>query len=85
MAGKAALITGGGSGLGQFPAMALAEAGAFIDFVGGHEDWLRDTHADRQGAVFAVDVAEAEAKRRFNDVIISGYRAPAKIILGTSC
>lgn len=40
VAGKTALITGGGSGLGQFMAKALAEAGVRVYLVGRREDRL---------------------------------------------
>ena len=80
VAGKTALITGGGSGLGQFMATALAEAGASIYLVGRREDRLRDTLADHHGAVFAVDLTAAEATSRLHDMIMSGHRAPDIIV-----
>ena len=56
ISGKTALITGGGSGLGQFMAMALAEAGARIYLVGRREDRLQQTLGRHEGAVFALDL-----------------------------
>ena len=51
VAGKTALITGGGSGLGQFMAKALAEAGVRVYLVGRREDRLSASLGDHDGAI----------------------------------
>ncbi len=56
LAGKTAIITGGGSGLGQAIALALSGAGAKIVLIGRREDRLKETLEDRQGAVFVADL-----------------------------
>ncbi len=69
VAGKTALITGGGSGLGGFMANVLAKAGARVYLVGRRRDRLLEVLADYQGAVFALDlVAPNAAEQLFEQV-----------------
>ncbi len=78
LAGRVAWITGGGSGIGQAGAVALAEAGATIVVSGRRSDALRET-ADLVAAhgvachVEALDVSDAVAAadtaRRIHDTL----------------
>ncbi|HEX5416518.1 MAG TPA: SDR family oxidoreductase [Chloroflexota bacterium] len=63
LAGKAALITGAGSGIGRATALAYAEAGASISICGRRQVLLEETAAaarahDVPVRVFAIDVAD---------------------------
>jgi len=74
VAGRTALITGGGSGIGAFMAMALAEAGASILLVGRRETRLRETLGSSKGAVFALDLTREGAPTALaNSVHDSGF------------
>ena len=57
LAGRTALVTGGGSGIGRAIAEALSDAGAEILLAGRRQDPLQDALGNRQGAWFAADVA----------------------------
>jgi NAD(P)-dependent dehydrogenase (short-subunit alcohol dehydrogenase family) len=61
LAGKTAIITGGGSGLGQAIALALSGAGAKIVLVGRRESRLKETLENRPGAVIAVDLMKPDS------------------------
>ena len=56
VAGKTALITGGGSGLGQFMAKVLAEAGVRVYLVGRRQDRQYASLCDQYGAIFSLDM-----------------------------
>jgi len=58
LAGRTALVTGGGSGIGRTIAHALSDAGARIVLVGRREDALRAALGDRPGLALRADLAE---------------------------
>lgn len=73
LAGRTALVTGGGTGIGAAVALALAEEGARVGIVGRREEPLRVTAKAGRGpapiAVFAADVGnESEVERLFAQV-----------------
>jgi gluconate 5-dehydrogenase len=80
IAGKTALITGGGSGLGQFMAKALAEAGANIYLVGRREDRLKASLGSHDGAVFPLDLVERGAADRLFEMVTAQGRQPDIIV-----
>lgn len=59
--GKTALITGGGSGIGEAMAHALSDAGARIILVGRRAKLLKQALGSRSGAVFSTDLVQAGA------------------------
>ena len=61
VAGKTALVTGGGSGLGAFMATALSDAGARVVLVGRRLDRLQQTLGDQDGACIALDLTADNA------------------------
>jgi NAD(P)-dependent dehydrogenase (short-subunit alcohol dehydrogenase family) len=61
VAGKTALVTGGGSGLGAFMATALSDAGARVVLVGRRLDRLQQTLGDRDGVCIALDLTADNA------------------------
>ena len=61
VAGRTALITGGGSGLGKFMAQCLAQAGCQIIVVGRRQDRLEETIAASGGQALGCDLSEASA------------------------
>ncbi|MGF1501789.1 MAG: SDR family NAD(P)-dependent oxidoreductase [Paracoccaceae bacterium] len=64
LAGRTALVTGGGSGLGKAIAHALSDAGARIVLVGRREDRLAAALGDRAGFALAEDVTDPAAPDR---------------------
>ncbi|MGB1684451.1 MAG: SDR family NAD(P)-dependent oxidoreductase, partial [Candidatus Puniceispirillaceae bacterium] len=64
VAGKTALITGGGSGIGGFMAQSLADEGATILLVGRREDKLKEVLGALDGNIFVIDLCEAGACKR---------------------
>ena len=75
VAGKTALITGGGSGIGGFMAQSLADEGATILLVGRREDKLKEVLGARDGNIFMIDLCKAGASERlFKMVTDSGYQ-----------
>jgi NAD(P)-dependent dehydrogenase (short-subunit alcohol dehydrogenase family) len=72
LAGRTALVTGAGNGLGRAIALALAGAGARVILVGRTEQALRET-ADAAAAagtrVAACDVASAQAVATLRDAL----------------
>lgn len=71
-AGKTALITGGGSGIGGFMAKSLSDAGARVYLVGRRGEVLEKALGKRDGACFPCDLTESGAARRL-------YAAVAKL------
>src|SRR4051812_13310779 len=66
LAGKAALVTGGGSGIGLGTALALAERGAHVVVVGRRSDVLEKTAALHPGIrAVAGDVSSPADIARF--------------------
>jgi NAD(P)-dependent dehydrogenase (short-subunit alcohol dehydrogenase family) len=61
LAGKCALITGGGSGIGQAIAHGLSDAGAQIIVAGRRQEVLEESLGDRNGAVVPVDLMDRDA------------------------
>ena len=59
--GKCALITGGGSGIGQAIAHGLSDAGAQIIVAGRRQEVLEESLGDRNGAVAPVDLMDHDA------------------------
>lgn len=59
--GRTALVTGGGSGIGQAIGRALSDAGATIILLGRREDRLRAALGDRAGDVLAIDLLAEDA------------------------
>jgi gluconate 5-dehydrogenase len=80
VAGKTALITGGGSGLGQFMAKALAEAGVRVYLVGRREDRLSASLGDHDGAIFALDLVERGAADHLFDMVSKTDHQPDIIV-----
>lgn len=75
VAGKTALVTGGGSGLGAFMATALADAGAKLVLVGRRRDRLEDTLGIRDGACITIDLTDEGASGAlYDEVTGAGYR-----------
>jgi NADP-dependent 3-hydroxy acid dehydrogenase YdfG len=78
LAGKVAWITGGGSGIGQAGAVALAEAGATV-VVSGRRDHALDETAARIAAVggtcerVAMDVADRHAVQRAGEQVLARH------------
>lgn len=87
VAGKTALITGGGSGIGAFMAGVLADAGAKILLVGRRADRLDDVLAehssasdDARGACFAIDLGKDGAATRLAHLIAEQGHSPDIVI-----
>ncbi|MEM9048346.1 MAG: SDR family oxidoreductase [Pseudomonadota bacterium] len=83
LAGKHALVTGGGTGIGAAIALALAEAGASVTITGRREEPLVDTQARSRGAMrwqimdvtdeaaVIAGMAEAEAAAGPVDILVA--------------
>jgi NAD(P)-dependent dehydrogenase (short-subunit alcohol dehydrogenase family) len=78
--GKTALITGGGSGLGQFMAKVLAEAGVRVYLVGRRQDRLSASLGDHDGAIFALDLVERGAADHLFDMVLAMDKQPDIIV-----
>ena len=80
IAGKTALITGAGSGLGAFMATTLAAAGVCIYLVGRRENCLVTTLGDRDGMVFALDLVAPGAAERLYSMVQKHDQQPDIIV-----
>ena len=67
LAGKNALITGGGSGIGKAIAHAFSDAGAKIAIVGRRESLLTEALEGRAGAAIATDLMAEDAPQAIHD------------------
>jgi len=56
LTGKTAVVTGGGTGIGQAIAHALSDAGAYLIVIGRREDKLKETLEGRNGLPISVDL-----------------------------
>ncbi len=75
VAGKTALITGGGSGLGAFMANVLLEAGATVVLVGRRLKRLQGTLGNRDGVCIAIDLSTDRASDiLLEKVLVSGFQ-----------
>lgn len=75
LAGRTALVTGGGSGIGRATATLLAELGARVAVVGRREDALTETvsfieQAGGQGLAVACDVREPDQVDSMLDTVM---------------
>ena len=73
-------ITGGGSGIGQFMAGTLAQAGADIIVVGQRRDRLEETIAKYGGKFVCLDIAEKGAAGRLAQKVTELQAAPNIIV-----
>lgn len=64
LAGRTALVTGAGSGLGRAAAVALAEAGAWVACLDINLEGAEETARRVGGGAWALDVSDAEAVER---------------------
>lgn len=64
LAGRTALVTGAGSGLGRAAAVALAEAGAWVACLDINPEGAEKTARLVGGEAYALDVSDAEAAER---------------------
>jgi NADP-dependent 3-hydroxy acid dehydrogenase YdfG len=76
--GKVAIVTGGGSGIGQATAAALAGQGATVVVVGRRREPLQETVAEltaggRTALAAAVDVSDPEGVRRVVDDVVARW------------
>jgi len=76
-AGKTALVTGAGGGIGRAIALALAAEGATVMAVGRSLERLTETvnlSADRRGSAYVCDIGDAAAMRQLQSRIQDTYR-----------
>ena len=64
LAGRHALITGGGTGIGAGAARALAAAGARVSLLGRRREPLEAVAAETGGRAIVCDVTDPEAQAR---------------------
>ena len=83
LAGKHALVTGGGSGIGEAVALALAEAGAAVTIAGRREEALAAV-AGRAGDIAAVaaDVADRDSVAALFRAMAHAGAAPDVVVAG---
>ena len=84
-AGRIAVVTGGGRGLGRATAVALAERGARVAAVARSADQLAETErlaATASGSVtgMAADVADPEAVARLRDEVVGRLGPPTILV-----
>ena len=81
-AGKVALVTGAGSGIGKGAAERLSADGAFVVLVGRREDVLREVAAGLEGdsAVLPLDVTSADDVATTLPEAIAAHGAPDIVV-----
>ena len=80
VAGHAALVTGGGSGMGAQTARALAQAGARVAVLDVHMDGASEVTAETRGIALECDVADGPS----GEAAVAAAReahGPARILL----
>ena len=80
LAGKTALVTGGGSGIGAAIALGMADAGARILLVGRRRALLDETLGARDGTCFDIDLAEQGAPAALCAAVRSAGHSPDIIV-----
>ncbi len=83
LAGRTALVTGGGSGLGRAIAHALSEAGARLVLVGRRESKLTEALGGRPGVALAADLAAPGGPARVAE-LCSGMGASPDILVNAA-
>jgi NAD(P)-dependent dehydrogenase (short-subunit alcohol dehydrogenase family) len=84
-AGRIAVVTGGGRGLGRAIALGLADRGATVIAVARNEQQLRETEVearDLAGAVhaYAADVSDHAAVAALRKAVLERYGAPTILV-----
>lgn len=79
-AGKIAVITGAGSGIGRALAMCLAERGCVLALADVNQDGVQQTHAQLTAtgakcSIHHVDVTDREAVAKLADTVVSQHGA----------
>ncbi|MBB4907954.1 NAD(P)-dependent dehydrogenase (short-subunit alcohol dehydrogenase family)/pimeloyl-ACP methyl ester carboxylesterase [Actinophytocola algeriensis] len=76
LAGRLALVTGGGSGIGRATALALAGAGAEVLCVDIDFDAAARTAKEIGGSAFQLDVSDGSATQRLADHVLAEHGVP---------
>lgn len=83
VSGQIAVVTGGGSGLGEATARALAAAGARVAVLDRNADAAARVAADLGGLAVACDIADADASAAAFDRITTEL-GPARIVMNVA-
>lgn len=78
--GQAALVTGGGSGLGEATARELARLGARVAVLDVHLDNARRVAADIDGVACACDITDTDSLQTAMDAAAAAH-GPARILM----
>lgn len=83
LAGKRAIVTGAGQGLGAAMAIGLAQAGARVALVARRESGIVETarHAEGRGVPIRADISDVEALSDLVDRSESALEGPLDIVL----
>lgn len=85
LAGKVALITGGGSGIGRAMAIQFAKEGAYVMIVGRRENALRETaEADEKISYVAADITQTEQVKKVIDTVKEKYGGKLDILVNNA-